>query len=378
MWDAATARLTPPFAIADLDAFDANAADMERRAGGLPIRVASKSVRCRDLLRRVLDRPGFSGVMAFSAPEALWLAADGFEDIFVAYPSVDRDALSAIGADPALAETISLTIDSAEHVDLLASLHTAHPLRVVLDIDTALRIGPIHLGVRRSPVREADEALALARYAIARGLRVAGLMFYDAQIAGVPDERRAIRLMQGRSEAELRTRRAAITAAVRGVVDLDFVNAGGTGSLHRFAGDAAVTELAAGSGLYGPALFSHYSSFTPLPAVAFALPVVRRPAPGYVTLYGGGYIASGPPGETRVPQVIHPWGLKMVRTEGAGEVQTPVHGAAADGLRLGDRVWLRHAKAGELAERFTELHLIQGGEIVGTAATYRGDGRCFG
>jgi D-serine deaminase-like pyridoxal phosphate-dependent protein len=45
---------------------------------------------------------------------------------------------------------------------------------------------------------------------------------------------------------------------------------------------------------------------------------------------------------------------------------------------VGDRVWFRHAKAGELCERFDTLHLLDGDTLVGEALTYRGEGRTFG
>ena len=183
--------------------------------------------------------------------------------------------------------------------------------------------------------------------------------------------------MKRRSVRELRERRQAVVAAVRGEADLRFVNAGGTGSLHRFRGDPVVTELAAGSGLYAPTLFDRYDDVHLRPAMAFALPVVRRPAPGYVTAFGGGYVASGEPNWSRVPSPVHR-GLSLLRTEAAGEVQTPLHGDDADGLRIGDRVWLRGAKAGELLERFDEVHLVAWGELVATVPSYRGEGRNFG
>jgi D-serine deaminase-like pyridoxal phosphate-dependent protein len=377
-WDAATAGLVPPFAVVDLDAFDANAADLRTRAAGLPIRVASKSVRCRALLRRALATPGFAGVMAYSVAEAIWLVGDGFADVFVAYPSVDLPALAAVRSDVGLAAEITVTVDSLEHVELYASLSGDVPLKVAIDVDASLRLGRLHLGVRRSPIRTAEEAVAVAVAAVDAGLVVEGVMFYDAQIAGVPDDNPAVRLMKRRSHAQLLQRRVEIVSAVRSVAPLRFVNGGGTGSLHVTREDPTVTELAAGSGLYGPGLFDGYDEFTPLPAMAFALPVVRRPAPGMVTLFSGGYIASGPAGAPRVPRLVAPAGLSYLRTEGAGEVQTPVTGAAADGLALGDRVWLRHAKAGEACERFSELHLIRGDGIAETVPTYRGDGRCFG
>jgi D-serine deaminase-like pyridoxal phosphate-dependent protein len=381
-WDHATRGVAAPFGIVDLDAFDANAADLERRSNGLPIRVASKSVRCRALLERVLARPGFWGVMAYSVREALWLAAEGIDDIFVAYPSADRDALGALAGNSRAAAEITLCVDSREHVDLLSSvsdgLDRPHPLRVALDIDASLRVGPLHLGVRRSPVRTAYEAVMLARAARDAGLLVIGLMFYDAQIAGLPDSSPAVRLLKARSAAELPHRRAEVVEAVRDVAHLEFVNGGGTGSLHIAAQDPTLTELAAGSGLYGPTLFDGYRAFRPRPAAAFALPVVRRPGRGLVTVFGGGYIASGPPGWSRVPAVLSPRGLRLLRAEGAGEVQTPLRGRAADGLAMGDRVWFRHAKAGELCERFDELHLVSGGEVVDRVPTYRGEAATFG
>jgi D-serine deaminase-like pyridoxal phosphate-dependent protein len=225
----------------------------------------------------------------------------------------------------------------------------------------------------------------LARAIAARpGLRLAGLMAYEAQIAGVGDDppgrplyARGIRYMQRKSAAELAERRAAIVAAVRQLTPLEFVNGGGTGSLEGTSAEAAVTELGAGSGLYHPTLFDAYLGFTGQPSAMFALPVVRRPGRGVVTTLGGGYLASGPGNPGRAPRPYLPAGLQLDREEGAGEVQTPVLGAAADALNIGDRVWMRHAKAGELCERFGELHLIDGDSVTATVPTYRGEGQTF-
>jgi D-serine deaminase-like pyridoxal phosphate-dependent protein len=339
-------------------------------------------VRCRALLERVLSRPGFWGVMAYSLREALWLAAEGLEDIFVAYPSADRAALTALAGNGSAAAEITLAVDSREHVDLLtavlAGVERPHPVRVALDVDASLRVGPLHLGVRRSPTHTAYEAVSLARAARDAGLVVVGLMFYDAQIAGLPDTSPLVRMLKARSTAELLRRRADVVEAVKEVSHLEFVNGGGTGSLHIAGRDPSLTELAAGSGLFGPTLFDGYRGFRPRPAAAFALPVVRRPRAGMVTVFGGGYIASGPPGWSRLPSVLAPRGLRLLRAEGAGEVQTPLRGSAADQLRVGDRVWLRHAKAGELCERFDELHLVSGGQVVGRVPTYRGESATFG
>jgi D-serine deaminase-like pyridoxal phosphate-dependent protein len=377
-WDAATSALQAPFAVVDLDAFDANAADLVRRAAGTPIRVASKSVRCRSLLSRALARPGFAGVMAYAVPEARWLVAGGIDDVFVAYPSVDLAALAALAADPRGAVQVTLTIDSVAHVELLAGLDRPHGLRVVLDVDASLRLGGLHLGVRRSPLREPGQVAALAGAAVSAGLSVVGLMFYDAQIAGLPDSSPAVRMMKRRSAQSLLSRRASVVAAVREVSDLEFVNGGGTGSLHVTGRDPVVTELAAGSGLYGPSLFDGYDDFSPRPAAAFALPVVRRPGRDFVTAFGGGYVASGPPGWSRVPSPFGRKGVRLVKSEAVGEVQTPLQGKGVRDLQLGDRVWFRYAKAGEMCERFDALHLVSGDQLVDTVPTYRGEGKNFG
>ncbi len=378
----ATAGLDPPFAALDVAALDANADDLVRRAAGVPVRLASKSIRCRWVLDRVLGRPGFAGVMAYSLPEALWLADNGHRDILVAYPSVDRGALRQLARSPgALAEVI-IMVDSRDHLELLRRVlpSDAGQLQLCLDIDSSLRMGPFHLGVRRSPLRTADAARALAaEIAGDPAFRLVGLMFYDAQIAGMPDSTAAVRAVKRRSAAELLDRRAAIVEAVRTEADIRIVNAAGTGSLHVTGSDPCLTELAAGSGLYAPTLFDRYRDFSPHPAMFFALAVTRRPARRIVTGFGGGYIASGAAGESRLPQPAHPAGLRLLGAEGAGEVQTPVRGSAARRLSLGDRLWFRHAKAGEMLERFDTVHLVQPGKTEATATpSYRGEGKNFG
>jgi D-serine deaminase-like pyridoxal phosphate-dependent protein len=391
--DAATADLDPPFGVLDLDAFDANAVDLVRRAAGRPIRVASKSVRCRRALRRVLARPGFDGVLAYALPEALWLAGGDdpvSTDIVVAYPSVDRAALRRLATDEAAASRVTVMVDSAAHLDLIDDVlrpgrRTA--VRVCLDVDASLRLagGRVHIGVRRSPVHSPEQAAALARAVVDRpGFELVGVMAYEAQIAGVPDAPAGSRVrgvvvrgMQAISARELTDRRAAVVAAVRSISPLAFVNGGGTGSLEVTAADPAVTEVAAGSGLYCPTLFDGYRSFTARPATLFALPVTRRPDGQTATVAGGGWIASGPTGRDRSPAPTWPAGLRLTGTEGAGEVQTPLTGAAAADLRPGDRVWFRHAKAGELCEHVDALHTLEGDRRTDAWPTYRGEGHTF-
>jgi D-serine deaminase-like pyridoxal phosphate-dependent protein len=394
LYERATAHLDPPFAVVDLAAFDDNARDLVRRAGGLPIRVASKSLRCRYLIERVLAQPGYRGVMCYSLAEALWLHAAGVsDDLLVAYPTADRAALRALAADAAARRHITVTVDSAAHLDFIdATLGEGHPeIRVCLELDVSWRPlarGPaVQIGTWRSPLRTPEQAALFAGTILARpGFTLAGVMGYEGQIAGLGDappghpvRAALIRFIQARSAPELRERRAEAVRRIRALTALEFVNGGGTGSLESTAMDRSVTELAAGSGLVGPTLFDAYRKFRPRPALVYALPVVRRPAPGIATLFSGGYVASGTGTPDRLPSPFLPAGLRLTRTEGAGEVQTPVLGTAADGLRPGDRVWMRHAKAGELAERLAEYHLADPGEAVArTVPTYRGEGQCFG
>ncbi|MGW0181924.1 amino acid deaminase/aldolase [Nocardia sp. NPDC003345] len=381
---AATADLDAPLAAVDMVTLRANAADLVRRAGGRPIRVASKSVRCRAVLAEVLGenltaQGGFAGIMAYSLNEAIWLARHGARDVLLGYPTADRAALAELGADPDLLAAITLMVDDSAQLDLVRAAvgSAAAGPRICLDVDASLRIGPLHLGVRRSPVRTPEQAEALASAALAAGFRVVGLMTYEAQIAGLPDSSLPVRLVKSASAREIERRRAAVLDAVTAVTGpLEIVNSGGTGSIELSAGAAGVTEITAGSGLYVPTLFDDYRSFRPRPALYFALPVLRRPAADIATVFAGGYIASGPAGASRVPKPVWPRGLRLLGTEGAGEVQTPLSGAGE--LAVGDRVWFRHAKAGELCERFDRLYLVEADGSRTAVPTYRGEGRCFG
>ncbi|MFC4505802.1 MULTISPECIES: amino acid deaminase/aldolase [Streptomyces] len=389
-YDRATEHLDAPLAIVDLEAFDANAADLVRRAGGKPIRVASKSVRCRTLLERVLAKDGFAGIMSFTLAESLWLARSGFDDILLAYPSADRTAFAELAADPKLAAAVTVMVDDVAQLDLIDAARAGgtEVVRVCLELDTALKMlgGRVRVGARRSPLHSPAQVADVARAVSRRqGFKVVGIMAYEGHIAGVGDSlagrplrSRAIRLMQTTARRELAERRAAVVRAVRAVVpDLEYVNGGGTGSVESTVAEDAVTEVAAGSGLYVPRLFDNYTSFSGRPAALFAQPVVRRPGVGVVTVLGGGYPASGAAGQDRSPVPYLPEGLRYDPQEGAGEVQTPLLGSPADDLLIGDKVWFRHAKAGELCERFEVLHLVEGDRVTATVPTYRGEGHTF-
>ncbi len=388
---AATAHLDAPVAVIHLDALRHNTHDLLTRAGGRPIRVATKSIRVRSVIEAVLAVPGYRGVLAYTLAEALWLAetVPDLTDIVVAYPTTDRAALRELASSERLALTVTLMVDSIEHLDFIDRVvppAERETLRLCLELDAAWEPPLLgHLGVWRSPVRTPEQARSLALRIVARpGFHLAGMMSYEAQVAGIGDRPAgrplrgaAARWLQRQSTGELAARRQAAVAAVRQVAPLEFVNGGGTGSIESTRDDASVTDIAAGSGLFGGHLFDDYDSFSPAPAAAFALSVVRKPSPGLATLLGGGWVASGPPGADRLPRIVWPQGLAMTRREMAGEVQSPVTGRAAAELRLGDRVWLRHAKSGELSEHVSSFALVDGGEVVDVVPTYRGEGRAF-
>jgi D-serine deaminase-like pyridoxal phosphate-dependent protein len=374
---------TTPMVVVDLDAFDANAADLARRAGGKPVRVASKSLRIPALVGRALEAPGFAGVLAYSLREALWLCRQGTtNNLVMGYPTVDRGALRDLLTDDDARDRITLMVDDPAHLSLVeACTGSVAGVRVAIDIDAGLRMGRSHVGPKRSPLHDTAEVVSFAQEVVDRGFSLVGVMTYEGQVAGVPDavpHQRArslvVRKLKSASLAQLEERRAEIALALREVAELEFWNAGGSGSIEDSAADPCVTEVAAGSGLLVPGLFDHYESFDPRPAAYFGVPVVRRPGGGLVTVAGGGFVASGASGKDRLPTPWAPPDLHLTGLEGAGEVQTPLTGAGARLLQIGDWVWFRHAKSGELAEHTNAVHLVSGEDVVETVPTYRGLG----
>ena len=387
------AEETLPAALVDLDALDENLGLLVDALGDRPVtlRVASKSLRVPWLLRHLLDAEDrLQGVMCYSPHEAELLADQGFHDLLVAYPVARRPDADAFARLAGCGVRAIAMVDDAGQLPVLerAAFDAGVTIPVCLDVDVSWRPfgGLAHLGVRRSPIRDAEAALAVAERVVGEAhLRLVGVMAYEAQVAGLPDHSPgqpwmtpAIRLLKARSVKLAAERRHEVVRALQDAGHaVELVNGGGTGSVHSTSVDPTITEVTAGSGFLCPHLFDGYDGLPLLPAAFFALPVVRRSDPGFVTCAGGGYVASGAAGPDRLPVVHWPEGVKPLDLEGFGEVQTPVTVPEGVTLVLGDPVVCRHAKAGELAERFDHYLVVRGGHVVARAPTYRGLGATF-
>jgi len=384
-----------PLAFVDLEKFDRNVAFVAstQRQTGKTIRVHSKSIRCVALLRRILETGGdaFRGVMTFTMEETAFLAEKGFDDFIVSYPTVQPTDMDLFAGLIRGGKTVSLIVDSEDHLERLS--RTGEREGVVLgacmEVDMSYRPmkTPLHLGVRRSPIRTIEDALALVRRSEScPGVRIDSIMGYEAHIAGLnddlPDARvksRILRTLKKASVRELTERRGSVVERLRKEgLELRAVNGGGSGSLLSTGRDPSVTEVTAGSAFYAPGLFQHFKEVSFEPSAFFALQIVRRPAKGIVTCHGGGYVASGPVGEDKLPVPFLPHGCSFLPFEGAGEVQTPLRlPAECPALCLGDPIFFQHAKAGEIAERFNSFFLVGENRIVDRVQTYRGEGKAF-
>lgn len=381
-----------PAALLDLTAVERNLDRMVAtvRHSGKTLRLATKSLRCVELLRHLLQRGEgtIRGLMTYSAAETAFLYEQGLDDLLLAYPTVQPADLARLCELAAAGADASVVVDAEAQVEPLERAARQRGVRVgvIIDVDMSLRVAGAHLGVRRSPLRDPAKVAALARrVAGSEGLRFRGLLAYEAQIAGLPDASPFSpwmnvpkRLIKIRSRAHVERTRAELMRRLEaeGLAPALF-NGGGTGSLGWCSQEAALTEVTAGSGFLDSHLFDYYRDLDLEPAAYFALQVVRQPCPGMVTCHGGGLVASGEAGPDRLPVVALPPGLELLPMEGAGEVQTPMRLPRGLELSPGDPVFLRHAKAGELMEHFNELLVVRGQKVQQRWATYRGMGQCF-
>ncbi len=378
------------FGFVDLDLLDANVGQIISRAGSKNIRIATKSVRSVNLIKRILHQsPVFCGLMCYSPQEAVYLVKQGLDDIVMGYPVWEPAALSGLAELIRQGKSITLMADSIPHIEHIERIAERCGVRfpVCLDMDMSMDVLGLHFGVWRSPIRTIEDARpVVARILSSGGVLMDGVMGYEAQIAGVGDQapgmaakNALVRKLKQRSVKQILAKRAELVALIEDALGapLRFVNGGGTGSLHTTTLEEAVTEVTVGSGFFSPGLFDYYKDFRYQPAAGYAVEIVRRPAEHLYTCLGGGYVASGAPGKDKLPKPYLPQGAALLPLEGAGEVQTPVLYKGEERLELGDPVFFRHAKAGEICERFNGLYGVSEGKIVEQISTYRGDGQCF-
>jgi len=379
-----------PLAYVDMDFLDANIRQILATAGNLPIRIATKSIRCSHVLRYILDfSPQFCGLMTFGIDESLFLAEQGFDNLLVGYPETHPRRLAELVQANRDGKSLIPMVDCAQHLQLISDQATQQQFTqpVCVDLDMSSKFPGLHFGAHRSPINSLEKFKSflgeLDRYP---WVQLAGIMGYEAQIAGVGDAsphsgigmNSIIRFLKRRSIPELTQRRQeCYRMAVESGHPIRFVNGGGTGSIRSTVQDTSVTELTVGSGFYCPGLFDYFKDFRFQPAAGYALEITRQSGRSVYTLAGGGYIASGSIGPDKRPTPHLPKGVCLFANEGTGEVQTPFEFKGRETLGIGDPVLFRHAKAGELCERFNELHLVRRGQETLRVPTYRGQGRCF-
>ncbi|MDX8360810.1 amino acid deaminase/aldolase [Cytobacillus sp. IB215316] len=382
-------HIQKPFAYIDLDLLDDNITEILKASNGKKIRLGSKSIRSVPIMKRIIEsNEQFEGIMCFTANEAIFLANYGFNDVLIAYPVVDQSYLTAIAEQVKQGFLITLMVDSVEHVKLIDQVGATYNvvIPICIDVDMSVDFPRFRFGVYRSPLQSAKhvddigQVIKKCQY-----VKLDGIMGYEAQVAGVGDavagksaKNFIVRKLKSHSIQAISERRAEVVKRVEDLgFSLRFVNGGGTGSLSSTCKEHVVTEVTVGSGFFSPSLFDSYQDFQYKPAAGYALEIVRTPKDRYYTCLGGGYIASGAVGNDKIPKPYLPSGARLHALEGAGEVQTPVFYEGSEPLSLGDPIFFRHAKSGELCERFSCLYGISQGEIVGEYATYRGEGQCF-
>lgn len=380
-------HLTRPFAAIDLDAIDQNIEFINQEAQGKKIRIATKSIRSKSLLTYIAERlDNHYGWMTFTLTETVALLRDGFDNILIGYPQMENAPLEEVSQFINEGRSIVFMVDRIEQWQWLENAGKVYNVvfKICIDINLSTDFKLIYFGTKRSSlVTIADVEKLLTKSQSFIYTNIVGLMGYEAQIAGVTDQPIAkwqsplIRRMKKIAKRKvLKSRKEIVDYMREQGYSLDFVNGGGSGSIDFTAADENVTEITIGSAFYFPALFSRYDNLPLEDAVTFGLRVTRNPEKGVVVCHGGGYVASGAAGVDKNPEPIWPLNLSLLKNEGAGEVQTPLKDVSGK-IQIGDTVYFKHAKAGELCERFPELHARRGDSYVGAFETYRGKGDCY-
>jgi len=391
------------FVTSSSSSFDANASRLLSiaRENHKRIRIATKSLRVPALIKRLKELGGdlICGAMCYSAQEAKFLASTcEISNLLVAYPTVLDADLAAAWELLNQGHQITLMVDCVEHVKVLEKFAFRHQLgdedemcfRVAIDVDVAWRPlgGLVHIGAQRSGVRSIrDFSRVLDAILSAKHLHFVGVMGYEAHIAGLPDQSPHSSWTNLAKQLLKRCSRSGVTAFREEIhsylqqknIPVEFFNGGGTGSIRTTVIEPWITEVAVGSGFLQSQLFDYYQSNSSVPAITFALQATRKPQHNVVVCQSGGFaVASGAMHPDKLPTICSPSHLHYTCMEGIGEVQTPLEGPDADSIHLGDPIFFRPAKAGEIAEHFL-YYWIKDGDVLQKEPlpTYRGCGVAF-
>lgn len=398
----AIALLNRPCAFLDLNHLEENINKVLADLKGKKLRIATKSIRSVAVLNDILkfiqhnsiDKECVSGLMAYHPQEALDLArelklTDG-QDILIAYPYMGQQLIEKT-LNQISDEKITFMCDLPEHLHLLAKLANEKntTVRICLDLDVSTAFPGLHFGVYRSSISSLailkDRLDLISQHP---QLKLVGLMGYEAQIAGVGELNPwnfflinfIVKFLKNISAKKvIRYRQEVLNLCQARGIELEYFNGGGSGSLKMDQQDHALSEVAAGSAFFAPHLFDYYRDLDLRPSLGVALEVTRRPRKNIITCAGGGYVASGSMSKDKFMLPVYPPDVSLLENEMTGEVQTPlkINAKSATDIQVGDSLFFRPAKAGEICERFNHLALIRNGVCEKVVDTYRGQGRCY-
>ena len=379
-------QIEHPYAWLDLNALDSNIRFVNSTCKTKPVRIATKSIRCVDVLKYIeRNLKNCAGFMTYTAAETLYLIENGFNHFLIGYPVMEKQSIKKLLWKAKEGTDVTFMVDCKEHLQLLQQLaeEIDVSVQVCIDLNVSADYSVLYFGTKRSPITSIEKLQSFLRLIKKYShIQVVGTMAYDAQIAGVTDhfdngiKSKLVQQLKKRSKQSVRSFRRHAVSLMKAEWALKFVNGGGTGSMAYSDEQSDVTEITVGSAFYAPALFDRYTSLQLQPAAGYACRVVRQFSEDTFVLHGGGYIASGATGKDKQPVFMEKNRFSFSSLEGAGEVQSPIIDKEKN-LQVGDTVWLRHAKAGELCERFQTLHAFREGNYLGPFKTYRGDGQCF-
>lgn len=386
----ATLALPRPFILLDKDLLDQNIKAILQRAQGKSIRIASKSIRSVAILKMLLEQsPTMIGVMSYSAEETLFLLENEIQNILIGYPIVNKEHIRQLCVKIATGAQVTFMVDSIEHIQIIEACAAAIPttVNVCIDIDMSSKFPFIYFGVYRSSINTLAQLKTLVQYIKSTShIKIHGLMGYEAQIAGLPDQvaskgfmNRVISFLKKKSIAEIAARRKACVDYLQAEgFALSIINGGGTGSIESTLQENYINEVTVGSGFFNSHLFDSYKQFKHQAALMYAIECTRKPQTNIITCSGGGYVASGAIGLNKQAIPHLPLGLQLIPDEGTGEVQTPMDISHCKvPIQLGDPIFMRHSKAGEVCERFNKIHILIDQKNILEVNTYRGIGKCF-